>query len=266
MQVRSLGFRTDLALLRLGGSIIEDRGDHLVVSSPHNPTFWWGNYLLLDHVPGESEADRWLELFAAEHPEAAHVALGFDGTTGSKEDLAPFTPRGMHVDAATVMTASSVHEPPRTNREATYRALESDADWAQSVELRMACNEGQFPAERHRLFVEAKSATDRSLVEAGRGRWFGAFLDGALVSQLGIVGAGHGLGRYQSVETHPDVRGRGLAGTLVHHAGREALERLGGQTLVMVADPDYLAVRVYRSVGFTDTETMLTAERAPTGT
>jgi hypothetical protein len=31
----------------------------------------------------------------------------------------------------------------------------------------------------------------------------------------------------------------------------------GARTLVMVADPDYLAVRIYRSVGFKDTETQL---------
>ena len=31
----------------------------------------------------------------------------------------------------------------------------------------------------------------------------------------------------------------------------------------MVADPDYLAIRVYRSVGFDDTETQLGADRPP---
>jgi hypothetical protein len=31
----------------------------------------------------------------------------------------------------------------------------------------------------------------------------------------------------------------------------------------MVADPTYLAIRVYRSVGFTDSETQLQAERPP---
>lgn len=37
MDVRSLGYRTDLALLRYGGSEIEDRGDHVVIRSPDNP-------------------------------------------------------------------------------------------------------------------------------------------------------------------------------------------------------------------------------------
>jgi hypothetical protein len=31
----------------------------------------------------------------------------------------------------------------------------------------------------------------------------------------------------------------------------------------MVADPDYLAIRLYRSVGFADTERQLQAERPP---
>jgi hypothetical protein len=33
----------------------------------------------------------------------------------------------------------------------------------------------------------------------------------------------------------------------------------------MVADPNYLAIRVYRALGFTDSESQLQAERAPDG-
>ena len=47
MQVTSLGFRTDLALRVLEGAEVTDRGDYLVVRSPDNPTFYWGNFLLL---------------------------------------------------------------------------------------------------------------------------------------------------------------------------------------------------------------------------
>lgn len=90
--------------------------------------------------------------------------------------------------------------------------------------------------------------------------WFGAFLGDRLVSSLGLFAVPGGLARFQDVETHPELRGRGLAGTLVHHASRHGLERMGARTLVMVADPDYLAVRVYRSVGFSGTETMVEAE------
>ena len=37
MHVSSLGFRTDLALLTASGSVVEDRGTHLVGRTPDNP-------------------------------------------------------------------------------------------------------------------------------------------------------------------------------------------------------------------------------------
>jgi ribosomal protein S18 acetylase RimI-like enzyme len=262
VDVTSLGYRTDLALLQLGGTRVEDKGDHRVVRSPHNPTFWWGNFLLLSRVPAAADTDRWLDRFAAEFPDAEHVALGFDGVAGRVEDLAAFAERGLRCETATVMSASVVHEPPRPNHEATYRELSSDDDWAQSVELRVACNDEQ-EENAYREFATLKVATNRSLSEGGHGGWFGAFEDGRLVSQMGLFSASPGLARFQSVETHPEARGRGLAGTLVHHVSRYGFDKLGAHTLVMVADPDYLAVRVYRSVGFSDGESQLQAEKPP---
>jgi ribosomal protein S18 acetylase RimI-like enzyme len=262
MDVVSLATRTDLALLRLGGSEITDQGDYLVVRTPHNPTYWWGNFLLLASVPPPEEIDAWLDRFTAEFPDAEHLALGFDGGDGRIEDLAAFTERGLRCDASTVMSASAVHEPPRPNRDATYRQLTTDDDWAQSVELNLAAND-EHEEEAHRVFVTRKVATNRALTEAGHGGWFGAFLDGKLLSQMGLFSASPGLARFQSVETHPDARGRGLAGTLVHHVSQYGLGELGATTLVMVADPDYSAIRLYRSVGFADGESQLQAERPP---
>ena len=263
MDVTSLGYRTDLALLRLGGTEVEDHGDHLVVRSPHNPTHWWGNFLLLYGVPPQQQSELWVDRFHARFPEADHIAIGFDGTAGTVEDLAGFTAAGLTAEAQTVMTATSVHEPPRPNREATYRQLAADEDWAASVELRVECNEKGLDAAAYRKHVERKAATNRALVEAGHGGWFGAFVDGRLVAQMGLYAASPGLARFQSVETHPDFRDRGLAGTLVHHVSRYGFDELDAHTLVMVADPDYLAIRVYRAVGFTDTERQLQAERPP---
>ncbi len=265
MDVTSLGNRTDLALLRLGGTEVEDKGDHLVVRSPHNPAFWWGNFLLLAQVPPAVDTDRWLERFTAEFPEARHTALAFDGVDGKVADLAAFTERGLNCEASTVMTASTVHAPPRPNHEATYRKLASDDDWAQSVELRMACNDEDEKGAAHLEFTTRRAATNRGLTEAGHGAWFGAFVDGRLLSQMGLVAASPGLARFQSVETHPDARGQGLAGTLVHRVSEYGFGELGAATLVMVADPEYSAIRLYRSVGFADTESQLQAERAPSG-
>ena len=115
-------------------------------------------------------------------------------------------------------------------------------------------------------FATGKTRAHRRLVEQGRGQWFGAFLGDELVASLGIFVASEGLARFQDVKTRPDFRGRGLCGTLVHAAGRHAFDELGVHTLLMVADPDYLAIRVYRSVGFEETETQLQALRKPAAT
>ena len=80
---------------------------------------------------------------------------------------------------------------------------------------------------------------------------------------MGLFRASEGLARFQSVETHPDARRRGLAGTLVHHVSGFGLSELGARILVMVADPTDAAIRLYRALGFTDSESMLQAERAP---
>jgi RimJ/RimL family protein N-acetyltransferase len=265
VDVTSLAFRTDLALLQLGGSTVEDRGDHIVVRTLHNPAYWWGNFLLLDRVPQPGEHEQWLDRFVATFPDARHRAFGVDGTVGKATDLAGFAEMGLHIDASTVMTATSVHRPPRPNDEAEYRRLAADDDWAQSLRVRLvasAAEDGPVDPEAE-AFEARRVTTDRATSEAGDGAWFGAFLDGRLVAQMGLARAGEGLARFRLVETDPAYRGRGLAGTLVHHVSEYGFGELGATTLVMVADPDYLAVRIYRSVGFDGTETQLQAERAP---
>lgn len=93
----------------------------------------------------------------------------------------------------------------------------------------------------------------RAMARKGLGAWFGAFLGGQLVGDLGMFVEGD-IGRFQSVGTYPDFRRRGVCGTLVFHAAVHALEKMQVQTLVMVADLHYHAARIYESVGFAAAE------------
>lgn len=257
MEVLSRGWRTDLALLALSGSEIEQHPTYVVVRTPDNPTFRWGNFLLLRRTPLARDLSQVEELFTRELPGITHRAFGVDDPDGSLADLKPFAEAGYDTDASTVMTARSVRPPPRPNTSVEVRRLVDEQDWTQRFDLDLACNGGASGFEE---FARRKTAAEREVTEVGHGAWFGAFDAGRLVATLGIIRAGEGLARYQDVQTHPETRGRGLAGTLVHAAGAYAIERLGARTLVIVADPDYHAIRIYRSVGFDGTETQLQAE------
>jgi GNAT superfamily N-acetyltransferase len=260
VRIRSLGYRTDLMIRLLEGSRIDDRGGYLAVRSPHNPSYWWGNFLLLAEPPQAGQTNDWLERFAAEFPEARHVALGIDVIEISGVDVGAFVAAGLHMERSAVLTAKEVHEPPRSYDAATYRELAGDDDWRQATELRAVLSAGEPAGEPG--FLAAKVASERALTEGGHGSWFGAFIDGKLVAHLGLVTDGSGIARYQNVETHPDWRRKGLAGTLVWRAGQHGLDGMAS-TLVIAADPDYLAIRVYRSVGFIDAETQIGFARLP---
>jgi GNAT superfamily N-acetyltransferase len=262
VDVRSLGLRTELALRGHAGSLIVDRGGYLVVRTPDNPRFWWGNCLVLAAPPAdEAAAATWVSTFETELPGAEHRTFYVDGADLDLEQVAPFAALGFATEASVVLTAAQVHEPPHPNRDATYRPLRGDDDWAQQVDLSLTGSDAGHDPE----FAALKARADRALVESGHGRWYGAFAGDRLLSSMGLFIASPGLARFQSVVTHPDARGRGLAGTLTHVVARWGLDELGAQTLVMIADPGYLAVRVYRAVGFADTETLLAVERRPPG-
>jgi ribosomal protein S18 acetylase RimI-like enzyme len=260
MKIRSLGYRTDIALLELSGSTVEDRGDHALVRSPQNPVHWWGNFLLVDGVPAPEEAAEWKHIFHQAFPDARYVAIGIEADQAHASDLASFASLGLEIDEAIVLVATEIFDPPEPTKGLELRPLTSDGDWAQSIELRVRCEDRNLDPEMHREFVSLNASSNRRLTEAGHGVWFGAFVDGQLASQMGLVRVNDGLGRFQSVETDPDLRRQGLAKALLETTGQFGFTTLGAAQLVIVADPSYFAIDLYRSVGFKDAETQIQVE------
>lgn len=250
-------------LRRMAGAVITEQPSYVAIRTPANPGFWWGNFVLVDRPLGAGDAARWADVFAREIPDAAHFTLGVDGTDGEAGDAGELAKLGVSVEVDTVLTATRLTPPGRPAADATIRPLASDDDWAAAFHLRLAAHGEQDAPEDQRVYVERKLAEERALCDAGHGRWFGAFVDGRLSASAGLFADGDGLGRYQNVETHPTRRRRGLASTLVHHVGTWGLTELGVHTLVIVADPDYHAIRLYRALGFTDTEKQVQLYREP---
>ena len=255
MQAESLGYRTDLMLARLQGAVVADRGEYLVVRTPGNPTFHWGNYVLADRSWLDRRLADLVAVFHTEHPRSPHLAIGVDGVDGRVWDEDEVVECGLEVDRSVVMTAKRVLAPGRPNPHAVCRILDVDkaADWEAAVNLH-ALEHHDFDAPEFRNFVQRRMDVRREQQLAGLGGWFGAFMDGQMVSGLGLFTDGSGLGRFQDVETLASARRLGLASTLVHRASIAGFRHFGIRDLVMVADPDDTAIRIYRSLGFADSE------------
>jgi GNAT superfamily N-acetyltransferase len=243
VKVQSLGYRTDLMLLRLQGSVVVDRGDRLVVRTPANPGFHWGNFVLADQT--------WVDRPLTDLVDGAH------GLVWGNDELGEC---GLEAEPSVVMTATEVREPLHPNSEAVLRMLASDADWAAAVDLLSRDSDGCDPVE-YRDFEERRMTARREQQDAGLGGWFGAFVDGEMLCGLGLFTDGSGLGRFQSVQTLESARQRGLAASLVHHASLAGLRDYAIRELVMVADPDYAAIRIYRSLGFVESQTQIQVAR-----
>jgi ribosomal protein S18 acetylase RimI-like enzyme len=251
VDITSLAFGTDVRLRVLGGSNLTDHGDHLVVRTPMNPDFHWGNFILVA-ATARRDSQHWISVFGTTFPDARHIAIGLDTTIADAAVLAEFAAAELTPDISTVLTASRLLRPARPAGDVEVRMLASDDDWTQALELRRAVYPEDGPAGQS--FLDRSVMGSRLLSTVAHGAWFGAYVGSQLRASLGLFADAGRLARYQNVETHPEYRRRGLASWLIYHAGRYAMKDLGARTLVIVADPEYHAISLYRILGFTDTE------------
>lgn len=252
------GWQTDLAVLQHTGSLIDERFDHIIVHSPENPAFHWGNYVLVTDPDAADDATRWVEVFRAQFPGAEHVSIGLPRipSPGSWEGT------GLVIDTDDVLFTETVPERRLLAGGYSARPFESDADWSALVALDLAENTRtgtQEPGGFER-FLRDQVRARRRIVTAGLAQWFGAFdVKGRLSASLGVVRCGE-VARFQSVGTDADHRRRGLAGHLVGLAARWA--QPGGATAwVIVTESSNPAGRLYRSLGFRPDAVQVAASR-----
>ncbi|MGY2875052.1 GNAT superfamily N-acetyltransferase [Marmoricola sp. URHA0025 HA25] len=235
-----LGWRTDLAVRRAGGSTVDELADHLVVRSPDNPAFHWGNFVLVTDPGAVDDADRWVSTFEKEFPGAEHRAIGLVAEPG---DDSGWYQQGLVVEHEDVLGADRRPEPTPVPQGYLVRRLGTHEDWSQSTGLEL----DEYPGDAE--FHHAATATRARMSERGVAAWFGAFHGDRLVAQLGIVDCGDAVARYQAVLTAADHRRHGLASHLLGEAAGWAADRRA-RSWVIVADADSPASRLYQGRGF----------------
>lgn len=232
---------------------ILERDNYIVARSPANPDWHCGNFLLFADPPSNENAAAWLDAFQreiADQQPTRHIQIGWDAYEEAEWEIDAFKERGLEFDQLAVMLREGAPaSPPHLNQEIEIRALSTDEEWAAATEAQIDQREPIYSREGYTPFKTAQMARHRRQAEAGCGAWFGAFLDGCLVGDLGIFSDGT-TARYQSVETQSEFRRRGICQTLVWYAGNYAVRELGAHTLVIAAELGKDAIRVYRAVGF----------------
>src|SRR6266446_8361851 len=146
----------------LEGSKVADHGGYVTVRTEANPEFYWGNFLLLPAGALSDPPDEWLSLFAAEFPEAGHVALGIDAADGGGADLGRFEAAGLAVQRDIVLTATAPGEPPNPGTSAQIRPLVGDRDWEQAISLQALCD-AEDGHQADTAFIQSRFAARRAI-------------------------------------------------------------------------------------------------------
>lgn len=261
----SLGYMTDLSILEGMGAVISEQPTHWVIETPANPGYYWGNFLLFRAAPRTGDFERWTAEFDrrfAHLPQPHHQCFGWDDPAGPRGDLAAFEAAGFEVQEGVVLATAKPLPPERPCEQLTVRPLQTEADWEAALLNQIRCRSEGFDHDEYRDFKRRQMLDYQALTAAGMGAWFGAFLGDRLVGDLGIF-LSHGVGRFQSVGTDPAYRRRGVCSTLVYQAARYAQERMNASKLVIIADPEDQAARIYQSVGFAACERQMGICRRP---
>ena len=257
MNIRSIALTTELALIATRGRVT-DRGTYLVAATPDDPGYYYGNLLVLPGPVLRGQVPHWLRTFDDElgdDPAIKHVTLCWDGITGDEGAGDELRDAGFSIDTNQTMVAEDIDAPVPV---LPVRALTPDEVLA-TVDIGWAI--GDRHDETYRRFLTRRATWHRELVARGTARFYGAWHGTTLVASLGLVRIDN-VGRYQDVQTLPTYRKRWLARALLATAARDALAA-GAERVVIVAEPESAAARLYARAGFRTIERTASACRYP---
>jgi len=246
-------FDFELALERDSSEIVEEHGWGRLIHNPETPDMWSGNFLevrstdldaaavaqLADEVQGPLEGIEHRDVVPADPAYADELVEGFEALDDWIVSRGLYMVLGREPDR----DAGAAREASRDEVVGVRRAVaEADPDFTQ-------------PA------VEQRLIRDASLDVAGEGRWFAAPPEGP-PGACCVLYRRDGIGQVETVVTHPDHRGQGLASAVVLAAVRASRER-GDELTFIVADAEDWPWRLYERLGFDRVGEVCTFLRKP---
>lgn len=257
MGLRSLCLASDVLVLR-GQSHLEELDDRFILRSPKEPNFWFGNCVIFKVTTVDPDAQ--IAQFQADFPDARHVTLQWDvPNMPRRAAFDAFEALGYEVDISDVLVLNGALNRFAAPEGISIRPLTSDSDWTQATELQgLTGMEDRDHGAEYLPYIKTRMEVCRAQVDTGFASWLGAFDGDTLAADLGIY-ADARTARFQAVETRASYRRRGICAALVTAGVEWAQAKHPDTKVVIVADPEANAGRIYRRCGFELTEQVISA-------
>jgi len=234
---------------------VVDLGDALALRSPSDPTFRWGNLLILPEPPVPGSRSSWEARFREAFADVGgvrHMTFAWSGEDGAAGE---FEAAGYEPDRNVVRIGGidDLQPAPPIPEGFSLRIAETQGDWEQLRAFDLADPPMIESFEAYAQHREARWKVYKSIglgEKPGlRGGYFLATVDGIVAGSVGLYVKG-GLGRFQYVHVSPDFRRRGVATSMMHAVSRVGFERFGADRLLIMADEGEAPDRVYARLGF----------------
>ncbi|WP_119394798.1 GNAT family N-acetyltransferase [Salinibius halmophilus] len=213
-----------------------------LIRSLDAPLYFYGNMIWLDQPPVSSHIELAEQIFSHYLPNAVHRTLAWHGKV--VKDQSAFEQAGYQLHQTTTLSRNDT--PSLSNIAYTFRPITTSDDWSQWLQLELA----EYNKSYGDSYLEySQTRRDRYQALASFGEYLGAFDGDKLVGALGLY-CFDGIARFQSVLTHAEYRGRGIASALL----RQALNRAQYEQAVIVAESGSAAEKLYKKNGFTPVE------------
>ena len=257
MKIKSQGFLTDL-MFHQERAEIEKHEDYMVIKTPDNPYYFWGNFIFLYNPPRVESIDIFESLFEEKFSSMPieHIAFTWDYSEKNDQFYNNFQKIGYEIEKTKVLIADYLDVPRKCNQEIQIKQIETADEWNLVFENQIQCRESHFSEDSYRQFLEPKFLNYKKMIDDKKGYWFGAFLNNLLVADLGLFFENQ-VARYQAVETLPQYRSKGICSTLLYRSSLILLDKVEIKTFVITAAFDYHAARIYQSLGFKESEILV---------
>lgn len=255
MELSSLGRITDLIFNNFWGKVTY-RKNYILIQTPTNPRYYWGNYIIFKTPPQKGDLKKWKDIFDQEFSSYStinHYAFTWNSQNNDSFHTQEFLDEKFDLERIVVLKGNKPKKPQFFNDDLSIRKLISKKDWELALKNQILSMDKKFQNEDYIIFKSRQMKDYYNMYKAKKGFWYGAFLGEELVGDLGVFYQDK-IGRYQNVGTHPNHRRKGICGTLVYETFNLALKEFELDFLVMEADLDYHAARIYESVGFKKNE------------